>query len=274
MRSGALRVLPFLLAVTAAANAAVDLFALALHVSGELPDESVGVAVRTVWALLRSAGFLLLIWHLRAGRAVAWPLAIVLTVTTIFGAGRLAPLHSTWGAAQVALVTGFLAVAGLCVVILVLFRTPSVRAHLTRRPSKWNTPSWVVTARVLALSYTALLLIPALVAVGTLFEDQPAHAAPLVVAWVAFAIALSWVVPIATAFLRRRHRWARALTVTLTVVVLAVQPLLCLLLLGVDGLVRDGVPLVIAAALVLYGLLGDRTARAFFTRRERSHKMP
>ncbi len=267
-RSGAvaLRVLPSLLALTAAANAAVDMFALALHVSGDLPEESAGVAVRTVWALLRSLGFLILIWHLRAGRVGAWPLAIVLTVTTIFGAARLAPWSSGGTPAATALIVGFVVTAVLCVAILVLFRTPAVRAHLTRRPPKWNNPSWVVTARVLALSFTALLLVPCLVAFGTLFGDQPLAKAPVVVGWLVFALTVNWILPPVVLFVRRGHRWARATLVALTVIVLVVQPLLCGFLLGVDGLIRDAIPLVIAAALVLYGLLGDRNARAFFAR--------
>jgi hypothetical protein len=255
-----------LLAITAAANAAVDMFALALHVSGELPDESAGVAVRTVWALLRSLGFLILIWHLRAGRAGAWPLAIVLTVTTIFAAGRLAPLNSGGTPEATALIVGFVVTALLCVAILVLFRTPAVRTHLTRRPPKWNNPSWVVTARVLALSLTALLLVPCLVAFGTLFGDQPLYAAPVIVAWLVFALVVNWVLPPLVLFVRRGHRWARGMLVGLTIVVLIAQPLLCGLLLGLDSLVRDAIPLVIAAVLVLYGLLGDKSARAFFAR--------
>ena len=265
-RSGVLRVLPFLLAVTAAVNAAVDMFALALHISGELPEESAGVAVRTVWALVRSLGFLILIWHLRAGRAGAWPLAIVLTVTTIFSAGRLAPWHSGGTPAATALIIGFLVTAVLCVAILVLFRTQAVRAHLTRRPPRWNNPSWLVTARVLALSYTALLLVPCLVAFTALFGDEPLAKAPIVIGWLVFALVVNWVLPPLILFVRRGHRWARAMVAGLTVVVLVVQPLLCLFLLGLDGLIRDGIPLAIAATLVLYGLLVDKSTRAFFAR--------
>lgn len=265
-----MRALSWLLAVTAAANAAVDFYALALHLAGDLPDESFGVAVRTAWALLRSIGFLILIWHLRAGRATAWPLAIVLSVTTIFGVGRIAPLRGEWDANSQALVGSFVTVGLLCVAILLLFRSEQVKAHLARRPSKWNTPSWVVTARVMALSYTALLLVPCLVAVGTLFGDRRVglvYAAPLVVGWLVLALAVNWVIPLATMFLRRRRQWARTLVLALTLVVLVVQPVLCLLLLGIDGLLRDAAPLVIAAALVLYGLAGDPSARAYFTSR-------
>jgi len=266
---GVVRGLSWLLAVTAAANAAVDLSALALHLAGDLPGGGFGVTVRTVWALLRSLGFLILIWHLRTGRAGAWPLAIVLTVSTVFSAGRLAPFGGRWDATQATLVAGFVVVTVLCAAILVLVRTAPVRAHLTLRPSKWNPPPWVVTARVLALSYTALLLVPCLVAFGTLFGDRRVglvYGAPLVVGWLVLVLIVNWLVPLATFFLGRRHRWARAVVLALTVLVLVVQPVLCLLLLGVDGLVRDGVPLVVAAVLVLYGLAGDRPARAYFAR--------
>ena len=57
-----------------------------------------------------------------------------------------------------------------------------------------------------------------------------------------------------TAFLMRGKDWARGLLVVVTVAVLAVDLPLCWWLLGVDGLVRDGGPLVAAAALTLYGL--------------------
>jgi hypothetical protein len=264
------RTLSWLLFVTAVANAAVDLAALALFLSGDLPGGSFGVAVRTIWALLRSLGFLLLIRHLRAGRAGAWPLAIVLAVTTAFGAGRLAPVAGEWRPGQTALVGGFVLVALLCAAVLLLFRTPEVRAHLTRRPLKWPAPSWVVTARVLAISYTALLLVPCLVASGTLFGDRRVglvYAAPLVVGWLVLVLVVNWVVPLAAFFLRRGHRWARSVVLSASVVVIVVQPVFCLLLLGLDGLIRDALPLVIAVVLVFWGLAVDPAARAFFATR-------
>ena len=265
-----MRLLSWLLFLTAVVNATVDLTALALSITGDLPGGGFGVAVRTVWALLRSIGFLVLIWHLRRGRAGAWPLAIVLTVTTVFSAGRLAPVGGDWTGAQAAVVAGFVLVTALCVAILLLFRSAPVRAHLTRRPPKYDAPSWVVTARVLALSYTALLLVPCLVAVGTLFGDSKvelAYAAPLIVGWLALVFVANWIVPIAAAFLRRGHGWARAAVLTVSVLIVLTQPVLCLVLLGVDGLIRDAVPLVIAALLVLYGLTLDPAGRAYFSRR-------
>jgi len=52
--------------------------------------------------------------------------------------------------------------------------------------------------------------------------------------------------------------WARWLVGTFSVVVLVVQPLLCFALLGLDGLLRDGVPMIITAGLGLYALHRSR----------------
>ena len=266
-----MRLLSWLLFATAIVNATVDLTALTLSITGDLPGGGFGVAVRTVWALLRSIGFLVLIWHLRKGRAGAWPLTIVLTVTTVFSAGRLAPVGGDWTAAQTAVLAGFVLVTALCVAILLIFRSAPVRDYLTRKRPKYDAPSWVVTARVLALSYTALLLVPCLVAVGTLFGDDSrvelTYAAPLIVGWLALVFVANWIVPIATIFLRRGHGWARAAVLTVSVLIVLTQPVLCLALLGVDGLIRDAVPMVIAALLVLYGLTLDPASRAYFARR-------
>jgi hypothetical protein len=48
--------------------------------------------------------------------------------------------------------------------------------------------------------------------------------------------------------------WARTLLTVLSVVLLVAQPALCFALLGADGLVRDGVPMVVAVAVGLYAL--------------------
>ena len=73
-------------------------------------------------------------------------------------------------------------------------------------------------------------------------------------------IAASYAVLFCTAFLMRGKDWARGLLVVVTVAVLAVDLPLCWWLLGVDGLIRDGGPLLAAAGLALYGL--RRAARA------------
>jgi hypothetical protein len=53
-------------------------------------------------------------------------------------------------------------------------------------------------------------------------------------------------------------RWARVVFGLVAFAVLVVGPALCWWLLGVDGLLRDGVPLVIAAVVCLYGLWASR----------------
>ncbi len=55
-----------LLATTAAATVAVELLNW-----WYAPERGFGLAVRTGWALLRTFGFLMLIWHVRRGRAGA-----------------------------------------------------------------------------------------------------------------------------------------------------------------------------------------------------------
>jgi len=52
--------------------------------------------------------------------------------------------------------------------------------------------------------------------------------------------------------------WARVLVGALGVIALIFQPLLCYLLLGLDGLIRDGVPLMITAVLGLVALHRSR----------------
>jgi hypothetical protein len=58
-----------------------------------------------------------------------------------------------------------------------------------------------------------------------------------------------------TTFLLLRGRpWARPLLIWATLGVLVVDLPLCRILLGTDGLIRDGAPLVAAALLVFYSL--------------------
>ena len=63
-RPSAVRVLTILLATTAAATVVVELLNW-----WYAPEQGFGLAVRTGWAMLRSFGFLLLIGHVRRGRA-------------------------------------------------------------------------------------------------------------------------------------------------------------------------------------------------------------
>lgn len=103
------------------------------------------------------------------------------------------------------------------------------------------------------------MLVPALVAGGAILDDR-LSAVPAVLFWFGAGIAASYAVLFCTAFLMRGKDWARGLLVVVTLAVLAVDLPLCWWLLGVDGLIRDGAPLLAAAALALYGL--RRASRA------------
>ena len=83
--SPASRRLRALIAVTAATVVVVE--ALNLQ-SVDAPGFS--LFVRTVWALLRVLGFLILMRAVRFGRAAARPFGLILAVTTVFAVARLA----------------------------------------------------------------------------------------------------------------------------------------------------------------------------------------
>jgi len=85
-----------------------------------------------------------------------------------------------------------------------------------------------------------------------------ALAVPVVVGWLAWAFVLGFFVPWIMIFVILGQRWARGLLYVVTLAVLAGGPVLCWWLLGVDGLLRDGIPVVIAAGLALYGLVASR----------------
>jgi hypothetical protein len=263
----AARALSRLLAATALATVVVEILNWVYA-----PEGGFGLAVRTGWALLRSIGFLVLIWHVRAGRAGARPFGLILAITTVFAVGRLVvPRH---GAPALPGVVGFAALVALCAaVVVLLYRSPGVAAHLSRQPSRVvitrdglrREPSrrppvsgWLLTARVAAFTYSPLMLVPSLVAIGRIFDGR-IEAVPAVVVWFVAGIAASYVVLFLMLFLLRGHRWARWLLVTTTVAVLLIDLPLCWWLLGLDGLIRDGGPLVAAAALALYGLWRTRS---------------
>src|SRR4051794_28449715 len=84
VRPRAVRALTWLLVATAAATVGVELLNF-----WYAPDHGFGLAIRTGWALVRTLGWLILIWHVRRARAVARPLGLILAVTTIFAVGRL-----------------------------------------------------------------------------------------------------------------------------------------------------------------------------------------
>ncbi|CCH16035.1 hypothetical protein [Micromonospora lupini] len=269
-RPSAVRVLTFLLATTAAATVVVELLNW-----WYAPEQGFGLAVRTGWAMLRSFGFLLLIGHVRRGRTVARPFGLILAVTTIFAVGRL--IVPRQGVPPLPGLLGFAVLTALCVtVVWLLYRSSALAGHLVRHrprlvidkagiswretpPRRPQASGWLLTSRVAAFTYSPLMLVPALVATGAILDDR-LSAVPAVLFWFGAGIAASYAVLFCTAFLMRGKDWARGLLVVVTLAVLAVDLPLCWWLLGVDGLVRDGAPLVAAAALALYGL--RRAARA------------
>ncbi|RKN43439.1 hypothetical protein [Micromonospora endolithica] len=269
-RPSAVRALTALLATTAAATVVVELLNWVYA-----PEQGFALAVRTGWALLRSLGFLLLIGHVRRGRTLARPFGLILAVTTVFAVARL--IVPRQGVPPLPGLLGFAVLTALCVaVVWLLYRSSALAAHLVRhrprlvidaRGISWReTPprrpeanAWLLTARVAAFTYSPLMLVPALVATGEVRGDRLA-ALPAVLFWFGAGIAASYAVLLCTAFLLRGRRWAARGLVVVTLLVLAVDLPLCWWLLGLDGLVRDGAPLVTAAALTFYAL--RRAARA------------
>ncbi|GGM14225.1 hypothetical protein ACFFX1_31730 [Dactylosporangium sucinum] len=245
---------------TAVVTVAVDI--VNLEYSAEA---GFGLAVRTVWAILRALGFLFLMRELRFGRLTARPFGLILTVTTVFASARLSQPRAGDLLPPWPVLAGLAVVTALCVAVLwQLFRSPEIDAHLTRRAPRRPVPPWVLTARVAALSYSALLFVPCLVALGSLFDEPrrpPETAVPLVVSWFVLSFAVGLVAGVISFVTLFGHAWARVLLALISIFVLIVQPVLCWLLLGADGVLRDGVPLVLAALLCLYGLTRSRSAR-------------
>ncbi|MGW0431661.1 hypothetical protein ACWDV4_03785 [Micromonospora sp. NPDC003197] len=263
-RPSAVRFLTALLVVTAAATVVVELLNWRYA-----PESGFGLAVRTGWALLRSLGFLVLIRQVRRGRSAARPFGLILAVTTVFAVGRLVVPRT--GAPPLPGVLGFAALTVLCAaVVWLLYRSPSVREFMVRHPGRlvidrqgisWREvpprrppiAGWLLTVRAAVFTYSPLMLVPCLVAVGEVFAGR-ILAVPVVVFWLAASFGASYVVLFGTFFLLRGRRWAAGLLVVVTLVVLLVDLPLCWFLLGVDGLVRDGAPLVVAAGIALYGI--------------------
>ncbi|WP_435203930.1 hypothetical protein [Micromonospora sp. bgisy143] len=269
-RPSAVRALTLLLATTAAATVVVELLNW-----WYAPEQGFGLAVRTGWAMLRSFGFLLLIGHVRRGRTAARPFGLILAVTTIFAVGRL--IVPRQGVPPLPGLLGFAVLTALCVaVVWLLYRSSALAEHLVRHrprlvidrtgiswretpPRRPQASAWLLTSRVAAFTYSPLMLVPALVAGGAILDDR-LSAVPAVLFWFGAGIAASYAVLFCTAFLMRGKDWARGLLVVVTLGVLAVDLPLCWWLLGLDGLVRDGAPLLAAATLTLYGL--RRASRA------------
>lgn len=231
-------------------------------------DGGYGLFVRTGWALLRALGFLVLIWHVWAGRPGAAPFGLILCMTTIFSVARL--VVPKRGYPPLPGVIGFGVVTLLCLlVIALLYRSTGVAGHLSRPRARWvvdrdginrkvvetrpQVAGWLITARVASFSYSALMLVACAVAFGPVFDGRLAQL-PLVLVWLLLALGISYVTLFATYFLLKGKGWARLMLVALTVFVLVVHLPLCWWLLGMDGLVREGGPLLVAALLTLYGL--------------------
>jgi hypothetical protein len=253
----AVRRLRMLVALTAVATVVVDLVNLEYA-----HDAGFALGVRTVWALLRALGFLFLMRTIRYGRLISRPFGLILAATTVFAVGRLVVPRAGSLMPDWPVLVGFAVLAVLCgAVIWQLFRSPEIDAHLQRRSRFRQIPPWVLTARVAGLSLSALLLVPCLVAIGTLFDEPRVPRAvgiPVVLGWLVGALFLGFVVPWIMIFVILGKRWARGVLALVGFAVLAVGPLLCWWLLGLDGLLRDGVPLIIAAVVCLYGLRASR----------------
>jgi hypothetical protein len=263
VRPVAVRALTWLLAATAAATVVVELLNYVYA-----PEPGTGLWVRTGWALLRTVGWLILISQVRRGRAGARPVGLILAVTTVFAVGRLIVPQS--GAPAMAGVIGFGVLVVLCVsVVVLLFRHPAIGEHLVRHPRRpvlgrdgitWQETAprrevsvWLMTARVSAFTYSPLMLVPCLISVGEL-DDKPEYLLA-VIFWFVAGFGVSYVVLLTTFFLLRGKAFARALLGWIGLGVLLIDLPLCYLLLGVDGLIRDGAPLVVAVALTSYALL-------------------
>jgi hypothetical protein len=263
-RPSAVRALTTLLAVTAGAVIVVELLNW-----WYAPEQEFGLAVRTCWAMLRSLGFLVLIGHVKRGRVAAKPFGLILSITTVFAVGRLVVPRS--GVPPLPGVLGFGLLTALCLaVVTLLYRSDAVGAHLVRHrkglvveggviswrevtPKRAPVTGWLLTARVAAFTYSPLMLVPALVAGGSILDGR-LSAVPAVLFWFGAGIAVSYAVLFCTAFVLRDRPWARKLLVVITLGTLAVDLPLCWWLLGLDGLVRDGAPLLAAALLTLFSL--------------------
>jgi hypothetical protein len=253
----AVRRLRRLILLTAGATVLVDLVNLEYAA-----EAGFGLVVRTTWALLRAVGFLFLMREVRFGRGAARPLGLILSATTVFASARLVQPREQSYLPEWPVVGGVLLLTVLCGLIgWRLFRSPEIAGHLAHRPARRVLSGWVVTARVAALTYGPLLLVPGLVAMGTLFDEPrlPMRTAvALVMAWLTGAFVLTVTTSLVSFVTLFGKRWARRLLAGIGVLVLVLQPALCWLLLGLDGLIRDGLPMLVAAGLGLYALWRSR----------------
>ena len=247
-----------LIAVTALAVIVVE--AMNLYVTDE-PGFS--LFVRSSWALLRVIGFLYLMRAVRYGRAVSRPFGLILAVTTVFAVARLTEPRTGSLLPRIEVLIGVGVLAVLCTaVVLLLYKSNAVDEHLSTRPVRRHVPGWLLTARVAVLAFAALVLIPLLIGVGTLFSDERRQSFPatvgLLVIWSVLFLVTAYVIPVGSFFVIVGKGWARWVVGAVSVLVLAVQPALCYAVLGLDGLLRDGVPLIVTAILALVALHRSR----------------
>ncbi len=243
-----------LIGLTAATMVVVEVLNL---LSSPAPGYALGV--RSLWALARIIGFLVLMRAVRFGRVGSRPFGLILAVTTVFAVARLAEPRTGSPVPRPAVIIGFTVLTALCAaVVWLLYRSPAVHEHLSGRQVRRHIPGWVLTLRVCVLGYSALLTVPFLVALGTAFGAGRRLSLSATVfllgGWLVLAAVVGFVVPFVTFFVIVGQRWARWGVGLLTGIVLVLQPVLCWLLLGLDGVLRDGVPLVVTAVLALVAL--------------------
>ena len=219
--------------------------------------------VRSFWALLRVIGFLVLMRAVRYGRLASRPFGLILAVTTVFAVARLAePRTGDFLPPVPVLVSFFVLLAECALIVWLLYRSDAVHQHLTGRKVRRYIPGWVLTVRVAAVTYAALLTVPLFVAVGEAFTDDRRQSGPVtlavLVAWFVLTIVSGYVAAVASYFVLRGHKWARWVVALVSVVVLVAQPAFCFILLGYDGLIRDGIPLIVTAGLGLVALARSR----------------
>jgi len=247
-----------LIGVTAAAVVVVEALNLL-----SVDEPGFALVVRTLWAFLRVLGFLVLMRAVRYGRSGARPFGLILAVTTVFAVARLTTPRAGSLVPQPAVLVGLAVLTVLCsAIVWLLYRSPAVADHIAARPVRRHIPGWVLTARIAVLAYAALLLIPLLVALSTAFGDDRRLELPvtvdLLVAWFVLFLIVSFTAPFVSFFVVMGKGWARVFVGLLSIAVLVAGPALCYLLLGLEGLLRDGVPLAVTALVGLFALRRSR----------------
>ena len=247
-----------LIGVTAAAVVVVEALNLL-----SVDEPGFALVVRTLWAFLRVLGFLVLMRAVRYGRSGARPFGLILAVTTVFAVARLTTPRAGSLVPQPAVLVGLAVLTVLCsAIVWLLYRSPAVADHIAARPVRRHIPGWVLTAHIAVLAYAALLLIPLLVALSTAFGDDRRLELPvtvdLLVAWFVLFLIVSFTAPFVSFFVVMGKGWARVFVGLLSIAVLVAGPALCYLLLGLEGLLRDGVPLAVTALVGLFALRRSR----------------